>query len=119
MSKDLGSVPAGFDHNFAYQTLVLDNHTYVRLVDQSDNATESEQEALYINSLVVPAGSTLDLNGFHAYARLGQIAGAVVGGSVSRLPDSGPIILDSTTFGSISTAGELDESTSLAEVVAQ
>ena len=44
----------------------------------------AEAEALYVNSLVVPNGSTLDLNGLHVYTRGTQLGGNVVGGSVSQ-----------------------------------
>jgi len=109
MSQDLGSVNAGFFHNFAYGTLALANNTYLKLVDQSINAPGSGNEAAYVNSLVVPAGTTLDLNGLRLYARAAQIAGTLVGGTVTQIPDSGSISLATPTAGTISTASELDE----------
>jgi len=112
MGKDMGNVAAGFTRNFAYGTLALANNTYVKLVNQSINSTGSE--ALYVNSLIVPAGTTLDLNGLHLYARTAQIAGTILGGSIVQIPDSGPIIFGTSTPGSISIAGELDEWTFLA-----
>ena len=58
---------------------------------------------------MVPSGSTLDLNGLHLYARAVQIDGTVVGGSISQLPDSGALSLNTSTPGKIAVAGELDE----------
>jgi hypothetical protein len=58
MSRDLGNIPAGFSQNFVYGTLQLTAGTNVTLVNNSDNAPGAE--ALYVNSLIVPAGSTLD-----------------------------------------------------------
>ena len=62
MSQDLGSSSAGFNRNFVYNSLALANNTYVQFVDQSENTAGIGAEALYVNSLVVPAGTTLDLN---------------------------------------------------------
>ena len=109
MSRDEGAVASGFNRNFAYGTLALDNDTYVRFVDQSDNAPGTEPEALYTNSLLVPAGTTLDLNGLQLYTRAAQIAGTVIGGTVTQIPDSGLVSLGTPTSGTISTPGELDE----------
>ena len=109
MGQDLGSVPAGYTHNFVYGTLSLANNTYLRLVDQSDNSPGTNAEALYVNSLIVPDGCTLDLNGLHLYARAAQLGGTVLSGSVTQVPDSGPITLGTATPGTISITGELDE----------
>jgi len=108
-SKDVGPDPAGFDDNFAYGTLVLGGSTRLQLVDRSDNAPGTESEAVYVNSLVVPSGTTLDLNGLHLYARLMQVSGLVLGGTVQQVPDGGPIGFSSPTPGSIDPAGQLDE----------
>ena len=109
MGADVGADPAGFDRNFAYATITLANNTYVRLVDQSDNAAGSGNEALYVNSLIVPTGTTLDLNGLHVYARLLQVDGTVTGCEVSQIPDRALIALKTPTASAISAAGELDE----------
>ena len=109
MSGDLGATSDGYLDNFAYRTLQLANNTYVRLVDQSDNAAGTEPEAVYTGSLVVPAGTTLDLNGLRLYARTIQIAGTVVNGMISQVPDSGPLTLNTPTSGAISVASEIDE----------
>jgi hypothetical protein len=109
MSQDLGAAGLGFAQNFAYGTISLANNTYVRLVDESQNSGGTGAEALYVDSLVVPAGCTLDLNGLHLYARATQIPGSIVGGSVAQVPDNGPLLLGVPTSGAISVAGQLDE----------
>ncbi len=83
MSQDLGNVAAGFDDNFAYNTLKLTNNTYVELVDDSANSPGGTPDAVYVNTLIVPAGTTLNLNGLHLYAQTEQVSGTITGGSVS------------------------------------
>jgi RHS repeat-associated protein len=109
MSQDVGNVSAGFNNNFAYGTIELANNTYVELVNQSQNSAGTHAEALYVDSLIIPSGCTLNLNGLNLYARLVQLGGTVTGGSVSQAPDSGPITVGNSTPGSISQAGQLDE----------
>src|SRR5262249_24121386 len=114
MSADRGPVAAGFDHNFAYGTLEVGslqvpNPANVRLVDLADNSPGSGPEALYVDPLIAHAGSPLALNGLHVYARAVQIDGTVVGGTVTQVPDSGPIKFGTATAGTIAQAGELDE----------
>jgi YD repeat-containing protein len=108
MSADLGSGPTGFLNNFAYGTLILGSSTYVKLVNQSVNSPGSSAEAVYANSLVIPSGSTLNLNGMNLYVRDLQNSGTVTGGSITQIPNSGALALDSPTPGDLSTAGELD-----------
>ena len=109
MGADLGADPAGFTHNFVYGSLGLANNTYVKLVDQADNAAGASAEALYVNSVSVPSGCTLDLNGLHVYTRGPQIAGTVANGSISQVPDGGAITFGNLTPGSIAVVGQLDE----------
>ncbi|MCY2990994.1 MAG: malectin domain-containing carbohydrate-binding protein [Planctomycetota bacterium] len=109
MSQDLGGASAGFTRNFVYNSLALSNNTRVQLVDQSDNAAGAGAEAVYVDSLVVPTGTTLDLNGLHLYSRVAQVSGTIVGDTFTQIPDSGPITLGSATPGTIGVAGELDE----------
>ena len=109
MSYDLGPQASGFISNFAYGTLALANNTYLKLVDLSDNAPGTEPESLYTNSLIVPAGCTLDLNGLKLYTRASQIAGIVVGGAVEQIPDGGEILFNTPNSGAVSVAGEMDE----------
>ncbi|HXR47355.1 MAG TPA: RHS repeat-associated core domain-containing protein [Candidatus Limnocylindrales bacterium] len=109
MGQDFGTSQLGFIHNFNYGTLTLANNTYVKLIDQYDNASGTGSEALYVNSLIVPVGCTLDLNGLHLYARSTQIGGTILHGTVTQIPNSGPIGFDNPTLGNIATAGQLDE----------
>src|SRR5262249_24019913 len=62
----------------------------------------------YAMSLSVPAGTTLDLNGFHVFALDTQIAGTVVGGSISLAP-SGSLTLNTPAPGIIGSDTEVDE----------
>ncbi len=82
MSNDQGAAQSGFENNFAYGTLGLANNTYVKLVDLSNNSG-STAEAIYVNDLIVPAGSTLDLNGLQLYAHSMQVSGTILNGSVA------------------------------------
>ncbi|WP_341348910.1 RHS repeat-associated core domain-containing protein [Syntrophorhabdus aromaticivorans] len=108
MSQDLGSDASGFTRNFAYGTLILGNNTYLKLVDLSNNAPGMTPEALYVNSLIVPSGTTLDLSGYHLFARATQVSGTIVG-AMTQIADSGDLTLATPTPGVISIAGELDE----------
>ncbi|HWB10108.1 MAG TPA: DUF4214 domain-containing protein [Pirellulales bacterium] len=92
MSADLGAVPAAFNGNFAFGKLMLQGGTYAKLVDQSDNAPGAGAEAVYVNSLTVPAGTTLDLNGLHLYERSATIQGTIVGGTVTTAPASSTLV---------------------------
>ncbi len=83
MSQDLGNVAAGFIQNFAYNTLSLTANTYVELVDDSPNSPGGTPEAVYVNTLNVPAGATLNLNGLHLYANTDNIKGTITGGVIS------------------------------------
>ena len=89
-SQDLGAVSAGFVNNSAYGTIGLANNTYVELVDQTHNSQGAGSEAIYTNLLVVPSGSTLNLNGLNVYAQQAQIGGTVVNGTVTQVPSGGP-----------------------------
>lgn len=109
MSPDAGTNTAAFTGPFAYGTLVLGNNTYVRLVDVSDNAPGTAAEVLYVNSLVVPPGCTLDLNGLGLKTRAAHLSGAVTGGSITQVPDSGPLTQGTPASGALALAGELDE----------
>ncbi len=109
MSQDLGNVTSGFSANFAYGSSVLDPGALVTLVDQSPNSAGAPPESVYVNSLIVPAGATLNLNGLHLYARLAQVAGGITGGTVSQAPDNGGVIIPGPGIpASIAKAGALD-----------
>jgi RHS repeat-associated protein len=112
MSSDMGKVAAGYVNNFAYGSISLQSGVQVTLVDQYTNSSATSPECVYVNSLVVPSGSTLNLNGLHLYTRLTQISGTISGGTVSQVPDNGgPLTLGVNTPGSITNAGALDEFT--------
>jgi RHS repeat-associated protein len=109
MGRDLGDTALGFTSNAVISTLALANNTYVRLVDLSDNALGNEPEALYVNSLIVPAGTTLDLGGLKLYARGSVVGGQIVNGTVDPIPDSGPVPVGTPTPGTIALVGQTDE----------
>jgi hypothetical protein len=75
----------------------------VQLVNHSGGT-----RVLYVNSLIVPGGATLDLNGFTIYARVVQIDGMVVGGGVIQTPP-GAITLSTPATGSIASDQQVDE----------
>jgi len=109
MSQDLGNELAGFQGNFHYGTIALANNAYVQLVDQAQNSAGSTgPEALYVDSLVVPAGTTLDLNGLSVYTRESQIDGTVINGTIEQVGSGGPIAFADTVPGTIATAGQVD-----------
>jgi hypothetical protein len=108
LSGDLGPDAEGFRQNFALSELALSNSTYLRLVDESDNAAPGGAEAVYVNSLKIPSGATLDLNGLHLYVRAAEVAGVVVGGAVTPIADGGPMVFGLPASGSIAVGGEVD-----------
>jgi hypothetical protein len=107
MSQDQGNVGAGFSRNFVYGSISLSN-TYVRLVDNARNSSGTSPEALYVNALIVPAGTTLDLNGLHVYARGALIGGTVLGGIINLTPP-GAFPLGSPSGGSITSDTQVDD----------
>ncbi len=84
-----GAVSAGFVNNSAYGTLALANNTYLELVNQTQNSSGTGSEAVYTNLLVVPSGTTLNLDGLNLYAGQVQGGGAVVNGTVTQVPSGG------------------------------
>ncbi len=109
MGNDLGNVTAGFSDNFAYGTLALASNNYVRLVDLQKNSGALSPEALYVNTLIVPSGSTLDLNGLKLYYRVGEINGTITAGSATPLLGGGPLPLNSSAPGNIQVASGVDD----------
>lgn len=89
MGEDRGPVVAGFLHNFRHGAISLANNAYVQLVDLFGNSPGAGQEAIYVKQLVVPLGTTLDLNGINLYCNTAEIDGVVIGGTVMlvTLPD--------------------------------
>ena len=108
MSQDLGGTPAGFINNAAYGSISLATNAYVRLVDNVQNSQGTGPEALYVNSLAVPSGTTLDLNGLNVYTRAAVISGTVLNGTIQVLPGGGSIQLGAPVAGNISTEGQID-----------
>jgi hypothetical protein len=83
-SKDMGPSPAGFGANFALGGLVLGGEDvgWVQLVDGYYNADRNTPGALYVNSLTLGAGSTLDLNHFNLYYhQFTNLGGSVLNGT--------------------------------------
>jgi len=112
MSSDLGNVPNGYVHNFAYGTIALASGAQVTLVDESTNSAEPPPECVYTASLIVPGGSTLNLNGLHLYASLTQIGGTITNGTISQVTNNGAALVFSTsTPGTLSAAGTSNEFT--------
>lgn len=101
---DLGALPEGLIDNFALCGLTIgdDQHSgSVQLVDLHDNQSEaSPAEALYVHSLTVGPGSSLNLNGLHLYYAVGTIDPAatitLAGGSLIQVasPPSGDLDVD-------------------------
>jgi len=90
MDRDLGFTPAGFAGAYGYRAIDLNGGAYLKLQDAADNATGAE--ALYIDTLTVPGGTTIDVTGQHIYVRTANLWGTVVGdagapvSSVTALP---------------------------------
>ncbi|MCY2990865.1 MAG: dockerin type I domain-containing protein [Planctomycetota bacterium] len=80
MQPDQGDIAEGYANPLAYHALKLGADTYVKLIDQTRNSPGFGAEAAYTDSLVVPVGTTLDLNHLHLYAHHMSIDGDVVNG---------------------------------------
>ncbi len=108
MSQDLGNTATGFANNFVYYGLSLSNGTSVQLVDNAHNSQGAGADALYVDNLSVPSGTTLDLNGLHLYARIAQIHGTILNGTITPLASGGALSQDVTSAGSL-VAGATDD----------
>ncbi|MDY7011931.1 MAG: PEP-CTERM sorting domain-containing protein, partial [Planctomycetota bacterium] len=92
---DLGS----FFENFVLDTLQIggEDVAMVQLVDLFDNQPGWEGcEALYVENLILGAGSTLDLNGLNIYyLNFTDLGGNIVleGGSVAQIPEPATLAL--------------------------
>ena len=89
-------------------TISLTANTSVELVDLSHNTSSTSPEAVYANEMIVPAGATLNLNSLHLYVRGDQIAGTVLGGSVTLVPVGGSLALNVPTPGTLTPAGAVN-----------
>jgi hypothetical protein len=99
-SRDLGSGDLGYLHNFAFSTLQVGGvePAKLSLVQDYDNQLiPSGREAVYVDRLIVRAGSVLDLGGFHLYYHSADIApGAIVNGAllqIAAVPETDTAIL--------------------------
>ncbi len=98
---DLGLVDEGFNLNFALDSLVLGgtDEAHLVLVNDYDNGNHGGvggfEEALYVDTLTIGAGSTLELNNYHLYVRNLNNQGTITGGHVtmSPVPEPGTIAL--------------------------
>lgn len=108
-SEDLGLTQDGFDDPSAFDEIVVDHYTRLRLVDLVDDTASAAPESVYVDSLVLPSTSILDLNGLNLYARLAQLAGTVVNGTVNQIANTETLTVNTPTVGQITEAGELDE----------
>ena len=98
--EDVGAILAGFDTNFALGTLQLGGDTGIgqlQLVDLFDNRPDwTGDEALYVDKLILGAGSTLDLNSLNLYYETFTDLGGTVllnGGSMTEVPEPATLSL--------------------------
>jgi len=114
-SRDFLLNAAGFNpDNYLFGAIEIAANRYVKLIDDSDNASGIGKEAVYTNALIVRSNATLDLNSLsslHLYARsiLVEAGGRIINGSVAPiLEDSGPLTLGVPTPGQIDAQGNFD-----------
>ncbi|NLF30462.1 MAG: hypothetical protein GX591_06200, partial [Planctomycetes bacterium] len=82
---------------FAMRRLNLAPDAAVMLVDDADNQLDGgAAEALYVHTLALGAGSTLDLNGLSVYY-------------VTLVDDGGTILANGGTLAAIYLAGDVDD----------
>jgi len=95
-SRDMGATAAGFEMNFALDTLGLSGvqPAHVQLVDWRENSVGTE--ALYVKNLILGKDTNLDLNGYNIYYQTLTNAGGNVdfnGGSLVQIPEPTTISL--------------------------
>ena len=97
--EDRGPDPSGFDENFAFGLLIVAENATVVVVDAFDNQQDGStdcDEALYVTTLVVEIGATLNTNGCMLYydslRNLGTIPG--LGTDVIEITDPCPADFD-------------------------
>ncbi|MBN1908644.1 MAG: PEP-CTERM sorting domain-containing protein [Pirellulales bacterium] len=97
---DYGADPAGLVDNFALGTLCLggDRVGHIRLVDLCDNLLDgADNEVLYVENLLLGAGSSLDLNGHKLYYLHGTFdpdcAVLFNGGTLTAVPEPSTLVL--------------------------
>lgn len=93
-ATDLGRFTAGWQNNFVLGTLEIGtSDTYVQLLDSYNNSADclnglcqvNSGEAIYVNDLVLEAGTMLDLSGLNLYVRntFTNNGGTVINGSIT------------------------------------
>ena len=97
MGIDYGYVTSGFTDNFAYNSISLTSGTYVELVDNVKNSSGTGPEAVYVDTLSVPSGATLNLNGLHLYALQSSIKGTVTNGIINQFNGTTTSLTTSST----------------------
>ena len=71
-----------------------------------NNPSSTSPEAVYVDTIIVPAGSTLDLNNLHLYARTLKIAGTVINGTVQQVTgETAPTVTADPTSQTILAGG--------------
>jgi len=110
--QDLGAVLDGFTSNFHLKALTIGGAgtATVKLVNDfvnySGTLPSTYAEALYVHTLLINSGSTLDLNNFHLYCGTFTNNGTVLNGSVTVFPGGvggigGPVIPEPATLAMI------------------
>ena len=99
-SADQGADPAALADTFALATLQIGGTDVgrLRLADRHDNQADGQQppEAVYVENLILSAGSTLDLNGLTLYyVNLTDQGGSIAynGGSLIQVPEPAAVSL--------------------------
>ncbi len=111
-SADLGANSAGFEGNFAWDDLLVGSETeagQLQLVDTAEN--HADAEAVYIDRLIVAAGSSLDLNGLNLYYREAEIAGQIItsgGALLAAVPEPSTVMLLTMMLASIAVCRQRD-----------
>ncbi len=103
---DLGAVMAGLTENFALEGLTVGTATKgsnLTLVDASNNQQDALAEVLYVETLDILAGSTLDLSGLtlyylngetpSAYTGDGRVFDGGTGGQLIQIPEPATMVI--------------------------
>jgi hypothetical protein len=107
-SRDAGPASAGWADNFAIGTLVVEAGATLRLVDAIDNDPGGAgPQAVYVDTLVLPPGASLDLNGVALYYRNGGEPRRLVRGdtNLDGCVDTLDVLALAGSFGSVASPG--------------
>lgn len=95
--RDLGATLAGFNTNFAMGGLTIGQGDSARVMLANDVINQplwSGGEALYVDNLVLSAGSILDLDGLHLYyLSLTDNGGTILDGSIQQVPEPACLLI--------------------------